>query len=228
MQKLKPDHVDAWRERTLKRGSRTYFNRNLTALRAALNLAYSKRKVGSDFAWATALKPLPLGPEEGRCTLYLNRAQRAKLIEHASDEFRPFLIAWMLLPVRPGDIAKLRVEHLNTRQRSLRIPQGKTASRDIPLPAEAFSHFKDCAKSKLPSAWLISRADGSQWDRFYWRDSMWSAVSKAKLLRATVAYTIRHSVITDLLIGKDPLDVFVVAKLSGASVAMIDKHYGKL
>jgi integrase len=226
--KLKPAQVSAWRERIFERGSRTYFNRNLTALRAALNLAFDERKVASDSAWSKALRPLKLDPAEGRRTIYLDAAQRRKLIEKASKEFRPLLVAWTLLPVRPGDIAKLRVQDLDLRHRLLRIPSGKASAREVPLPEDTLEHFKACAKDKLPGAWLIAKADGGQWDRFYWRDAMWDAVRKAKLPRATVAYTIRHSVITDLLTGNDPLDIFTVAKLSGTSVAMIDRFYGKL
>jgi site-specific recombinase XerD len=48
----------------------------------------------------------------------------------------------------------------------------------------------------------------------------------AKLPRAIVAYTLRHSVITDLVTGG--LDLFTVAKLAGTSVVMIEKHYGHL
>jgi integrase len=226
LEKLRPAHMTAWRERIFDRGARTYFNRNLTALRAALNLALDDRKVATDAAWAKALKPLQLDPGEGRRTIYLTQADRRKLIEKASKEFKPLLTAWTLLPVRPGDIAKLRVDHLDVKHRILRIPGGKVSAREVPLPDGALAHFKECARSKLPSAWLIAKADGNPWDRFAWRDSMWEAVGKAKLPRATVAYTIRHSVITDLVVGG--LDIFTVAKLSGTSVAMVDRFYGKL
>lgn len=225
--KAKPAHFTAWRERVLKRGkTRSYFNRNLTGLRAALNLALDDRKVSSDFAWSKALRPLKLDPKEGRRTIYLDPAQRRTLLENASAEFKPLLTSWMLLPTRPGDIAKLRVEHLDARHRVLKIPGGKTGVRDVPLSDEALEHFSECAKSKTPKAWLVPTAGGGQWTRFYWRDTMWDAVFKAKLPRATVAYTIRHSVITDLVVGG--LDIFTVAKIAGTSVAMIEKHYGHL
>jgi len=224
--KLKPVHVNAWRERILNRGSKTYFNRNLTPLRAALRLAKDRGLVASDFAWSKALRPLKLDPSEGRRSLYLDPAQRRRLLEKASDELKPLLRSWMLLPLRPGDVAKLRVEDLDVKQKALRIPKGKTASRLIPLPAEAFEHFKARAKDKLPQAWLVARADGRQWDRFVWRDEMQAAVKVAKLPRATVAYTLRHSTITDLVTAG--VDLFTVARLSGTSIAMIDKHYGQL
>lgn len=43
---------------------------------------------------------------------------------------------------------------------------------------------------------------------------------------AASAYTLRHSVITDLILAR--LTILTVAQLLGTSVAMIEKHYGHL
>lgn len=223
--KLTPRHLAEWKGRVLANGgTRGSYNRNATALRAALNLAYRRRDVASDHAWREELRPLENAAR--RRTLYLDGGKRRKLIENASAEARPFFVALNLLPMRPGELAALRVEHLAASQRALEIPIGKTEPRLIPLASDALAHFKACAKRKLPSAWLIARTDGSQWKKEAWRDEIKAATRKAKLPRATVAYTLRHSVITDLVTGG--LDLFTVAKISGTSVLMIEKHYGHL
>jgi integrase len=103
----------------------------------------------------------------------------------------------------------------------------------VPLPPGACAHLKECAKGKTSRAWLISRADGSQWKKEAWRDEIKEAAKKAKLPGATVAYTLRHSLITELVKGDaersmPPLDIFTVAKLAGTSVKMIEEHYGHL
>lgn len=223
--KLTQPHVDAWVARIRKAGgSDSSFNRNATALRAALNHAKRSKKVTSDAAWAEALKPFEDAGE--RRTLYLPLTARRKLVENASDESRPLFAALTLMPMRPGEIAALKVEHLDVAQRVLRIPTGKTEARIVPLTPEALAHFKACAKNKLPSAWLVSRADGSQWKKEAWRDEIKLAAAGAKLPRAIVAYTLRHSGITDLV--TDGTNLFTVAKLAGTSIAMIEEHYGHL
>ena len=59
LSKLASRHVAEWKKRALaKGGSRGYYNRNVTALRAALNLAKGRLEVASDHAWAQELKPL--------------------------------------------------------------------------------------------------------------------------------------------------------------------------
>ena len=223
--KLAPRHLAEWKKRVLaKGGSRGSFNRNATALRAALNLAYQRREVASALAWSEELKPFENAA--GRRTLYLDLDARRNLIENTSEEARPLFKALALLPMRPGDVAKLRVEDLDADQRILRVPTGKTEARIIPLSSEALTHFEACAKDKLPSAWLVSRSGGVQWKKEAWRDEIKLASAGAKLPRATVAYTLRHSVITDLVTGG--LDLFTIAKLAGTSVLMIEKHYGHL
>jgi integrase len=223
--KLAPRHLADWKKRVIENGgSRSSYNRNSTALRAALNLARKRREVGSDHAWAQELKPFE--GADGRRTLYLDGVKRHRLIKSSSGEVRPLFQVMNMLPMRPGEVAALRVEHLKAQQRVLEIPTGKTEARTIPLTAQALAHFKTSAKGKLPAAWLIARADGSQWKKEAWRDEIKAAAKKAKLPRATVAYTIRHSVITDLV--TEGLDLFTVAKLAGTSMAMIEKHYGQL
>ena len=55
---------------------------------------------------------------------------------------------------------------------------------------------------------------------------MKEAAQAAGLPEGSTAYTLRHSVITDLVVAG--LDLLTVAQLSGTSVAMIEKHYGHL
>ena len=223
--KLAATQVAAWKKRVLaKGGSKGSFNRNATALRAALNLALKRRVVSSDHAWINELAPYENA--DGRRDLYLSRPACRKLIEKAGDEAQPFIRGLALLPLRPGDVAALRVSDFDSEHRILTVPAGKTKSRKIPLSGEALTHIKAAAKGKLPAAWLFSRAEGKRWDRFSWRDAMNDAVAAAKLPKAVCAYTLRHSAITDLVTSG--LDLFHVAQLAGTSVAMIEKHYGQL
>lgn len=215
----------AWRKRILKRSeARSSFNRNITPLRAALNQAYEDGHVTSRQPWLQALKPLE--GADNRRTLYLDRDQRRELVESFSEEARPLFQTLNMLPMRPGEVAGLRVDYLKAGQRALEIPTGKTEPRIVPLTDDMVAHFKQCAKGKLPKAWLVSRGNGGQWDRFAWRDEMKLAAARARAPAATVAYTLRHSLITDLVTGG--LDLFHVAQLAGTSILMIQKNYGHL
>ena len=51
-------------------------------------------------------------------------------------------------------------------------------------------------------------------------------VKAANLPPTTTAYSLRHSVISDLV--HEGLDLLTVAQISGTSVVMIERHYGHL
>lgn len=62
--------------------------------------------------------------------------------------------------------------------------------------------------------------------RFSWKRPIKEATKAANLPIAVGAYTLRHSVITDLIGARLP--ILTVAQLSGTSIAMIEKHYEHL
>jgi len=109
----------------------------------------------------------------------------------------------------------------------LKIGQDKSGKyRRIKLPDVTAAHFDSAAKDKPPTSPLLSRADGKAWDKDAWKWPIKTAVKAANLPADTTAYTLRHSVISDLV--HDGLDLLTVAQISGTSVAMIERHYGHL
>lgn len=200
-------------------------NREAAVLKAALNFAVASRYVdGSKRVEWTSLKPFKVTT---RRDLYLDRAQRHALVEALPDHARPFLRLLCLLPVRPGALAAATVGHLDAKGARLRIVTDKAgAGRVIALSPDALTLLRGQAKSKLPAAPLISYGDGSHWNKERWHRPVTEAAARAKLPAATCAYTLRHSVITDMLTGG--MDSLTVARMAGTSLAMIEKHYGHL
>lgn len=230
--KLSPAHIDAWRKRLLNRpttsgGNRgktrspSTLNRDMTPFRAALNLAFKEGWTTTDFPWRNKL--LPLENADKRRELYLDREQRQILIEKAQPDLGLFLKALASLPVRPGALASLRVSDYDSRISQLSITVDKTGPRKITLPPSTAELFKSASLNKLPEAPLFARAEGMAWNKDSWKWPMKAAVKAAKLPAETTAYTLRHSVITDLV--HSGLDLVTVAQVSGTSVRMIEKHY---
>lgn len=110
---------------------------------------------------------------------------------------------------------------------TLRIGKDKAGKdRRISLPDATKQFFARMSSDKLPAAPLISRANGSAWNKDAWKHPIKAAPSATQLPAAATCYSIRHSVITDLIHGG--LDTLTVAQLAGTSVLMIEKHYGHL
>ena len=94
------------------------------------------------------------------------------------------------------------------------------------MPQVIASFLAEQGGGKLPTAPIFARADGRPWNKDAWKHPIKNALQAANLPGSVAAYTLRHSVITDLI--RDRLPVLTVAQLSGTSVAMIERHYGHL
>lgn len=241
LQKLTRKQVQDWRARleglpakvtrrkkgrivTRKRTEATV-NRDMVPLRAALNLALEEGAVLTPLAWKTALRPYEAAGS--RRDLYLDRGQRRALIEALPVDAATFVRGLCALPLRPGALAAFTVSDFDARRNQLAVSRDKSGKeRRILLPAQTVPLFKVQTRSKLPGARLFTRANGSPWNKDAWKGPIKDAVRRAGLPEGTTAYTLRHSTITDLVMGG--LDLLTIAQVSGTSVKMIEKHYGHL
>jgi integrase len=198
-------------------------NRDMAALRAALNFAYDNGDVTNDMAWRVALRSSENAGT--RRDTYLDKEQRTSLIKNAENNLANFLHCLSLLPLRPGALASLTVDKVNNQLGILTVGTDKAGrDRKIKLPPATAGIFLGLTKGKLPAAPLLTQSNGRAWGKDNWKNPIKAAAAAAGLPSTVTAYTLRHSVITDLV--TNGLDLLTVAQLSGTSVAMIEKHYG--
>jgi integrase len=239
--KLRRSHVAAWRqrleaipalvsrnkggERVTRPRSAATLNRDMAVLRTALGKVLALGAPNTESAWHESLRPIKNAVK--RRTLYLSRDQRRALLDKVDGEAQPFILALCLLPLRPGAVAALTVADFDKRTSELTIGKDKSGNgRRIVVPDAAARLFTASAKGKLPSAPLFMRANGKAWDKETWKGPIADAAKAAKLPAGVVAYTLRHSAITDLVTAGLPL--LTVAQISGTSAEMIERHYGHL
>ncbi|MER9450102.1 tyrosine-type recombinase/integrase [Mesorhizobium sp. M0254] len=239
--KLRRHHLREWRKRlegapalvTRNKGGNTVtkprsqstVNRDMVPLRAALGRLLTPGAPNTDAAWQEALKPAK-GADRRR-DLYLDRAERKRLLAAMEADAAPFVRALCLLPLRPGTLAGLIVGDFDKRTRALTIGKDKNGKpRQITLPSNIADFLTEQSKDKLPGAPIFTRGGGGAWNKDTWKGPIKDAVEKAELPASVSAYTLRHCVLTDLVTAGLP--VLTVAQISGTSVAMIEKHYGHL
>src|SRR5690606_2343348 len=163
-----------------------------------LNHAFAEGKVTSDFAWREALKPIKGATR--RRELYLDRDQRRALIENAAPDVAELLRGLALLPLRPGALAGLNAGDYNPRLKTLRVGVDKAGKdRKLILQGATADFLAKHTEGKAPDAPLLTRADGARWNKDAWKDPVKAAVLAAGLPAEATAYTLRHSVITDLV-----------------------------
>lgn len=236
LQKMTPAHVDGWRrglrakpnmtgKNKGEKRSESAVNRDVNSFRAALNLAFNDGLVTSNFAWRSKLAPGKNA--DGRRDVYLDPKQRRALIAEASPEAARFFKGLSLLPLRPGALAALTAGLFEKRLGVLKVGKDKAGGdRKLHLPDATAKFFAECCKDKLPAAHIFTNSAGAPWDKDSWGYQFEQAADRAGLPPGSATYSIRHSVITDLIHAG--VDTLTVAQLSGTSVGMIEKHYGHL
>jgi len=241
LDKLRRHHLRAWRkrledapalvtrnktgEKQTKVRAKATVNRDMVPLRAALRRILTMGPPNTDAAWQEAIKPIPNAGR--RRELYLDKSQRRSLLEAASVDAKGFIKGLCLLPLRPGALADLKVRHFDTRTRTLTVGKDKHGNpRQITVPPVMATFVTEIVKGRASIEPLFAQSDGSGWHKDAWKGPIKEAVIAADLPSAATAYTLRHSVITDLIRARLP--ILTVAQLSGTSVKMIEDHYGHL
>ncbi|WP_386724443.1 integrase arm-type DNA-binding domain-containing protein [Cognatiluteimonas weifangensis] len=237
--KLSQDDVEDWRDRVergelaelpVKKGrppkakplSKATVNRMRTTLVAALNRAVERRKVTPDrvIEWANVKPYEKVG---NRRNLYLDKKQRRALLANAGADIRDVMECVALTGCRAGDPAAVLRRDYDARHRTVAF-RTKDHPRTIPLSPAAVTLFERLAKGKSPGEHLFTNG-GKPWAKD-WSGQVKDAATAAELPEGAVLYTLRHCWITDAITGG--MDLLTVAKLSGTSLAMIEKHYGHL
>jgi integrase len=220
--KLRATDLKAWRD-----GSglgKSASNRTLTALKAALNLA--RRNKHAPAALAVELAAVSPHKNAGkRRDLYLDIKQRRALIKVASGALRDLIEAVIVTGCRAGELTSMTRGAFDARTKAASF-KGKTGARTVPLSPDAVALFTRLSKGKGHDDLLLVRDDGLRWAHSDWDELVRDAATAAKLPAGVCLYTLRHSWITTALTkGMTTLDV---ARLTGTSVMMIEKHYGHL
>lgn len=155
--------------------------------------------------------------------MFLDLEQR--LIDAAGRAVGDLIASIAFTVARPGDLRKARRSQFDSRTASISF-FAKDHPRTVPLPQAALPLFDRLAKDKLPHAWLFTRGAGKPWAHSDWDELVRAAAAKAGLPAGVCLYTLRHNFITQALM--DGMSTLDVARITGTSLAMIEKHYGHL
>ena len=222
LDKLNRESIRQWLERHASDNVGAT-NRKKTGLASPLNFALRERAVADNHAWAEVLKR---EPENNARTLVLTLAQRKALVaELARSEPRlaPLVRLLCLIPLRPGAAAALTVADFDGS--TLRIRTDKAnAGRAIACPPVTAALLAAQCKDKLPNAPVFPNNRGGHWAS--WQRQIGRAVKAAGLPHEASLYTLRHSIISELVM--QGADLLTIATIAGTSVRLIEKTYGHL
>lgn len=229
LDELLPADVRKWRDSLVTdKRSKVTVNRLLAALKAVLNFAYRNGTVASDRAWKTVEK-FPDQPKARKN--FLSKEQVKAMLDAAPPDLRALLKGFLFTGCRPGELVQARRSALDLGAGTLTLVTskgrgGEQRRREVPLAGAAYTHFAAQAKDKLPEAFLMTRNNGDGWYKMGWSRGIIKIREEIDILPNDLcAYDLRHTTISNWL--ANGVNIETVAKVTGTSIGMIDKHYHK-
>ena len=207
-----------------QRSRRSSANRNLTILRAALNLAYRNEKVAHDGAWR---RVKPFAKTDASRLRYLDDVEVRRLVMACSVAFRPMVKAALLTGARYAEIAALEVRDFDRQSRTLWLRETKAGTpRAVYLEDEGFQLVLLAIVGKTGSDLIFERPDGKKWGAAHQIRPMLAACEAAGLDR-TGFHDLRRTYGARLARKGVPMAVIAQA-LGHADERITRKHYAHL
>lgn len=155
-QKLRPlDTPDAKRKR------KSTANRDLTVLKAALNLAFANGRTATDQAWKTVK---PFKGVDGARLRYLSDDESRRLVNSAGAEFRAIVQSALLTGARWGELREITVSDVDLRAATVRLRETKGgAPRDCYLEGEGLVLFRQNSLGKAGDDLVFPAPNGKKW-----------------------------------------------------------------
>lgn len=205
-------------------------NRNLTVLKAVLNLAFKNQEelgisIPSKTAWLSAS---PTRAVEAPKVRHLSDAEAVRLLNACPVDFRNLVAAALLTGCRYGELCRLRVQDFDAAAAAIRVEISKSGkSRSVALTDEGVAHFARLAKGKERDALVLVPSDGDQWNASHQIRRMKDACKTAKITPAISFHILRHTYGSRLAMRGAPMGV-IAQQLGHADTRMTERHYAHL
>lgn len=208
-----------------KRKRRATANRDLTVLKAALNVAFQNGSIATDDAWRR-VKPFP-NVERPRLR-YLNDDEARRLVSSCEPPFREIVQATLLTGARYQELARARVQDFDVAAKTLWIPDSKAnRPRVCYLEEEGFALLVAMSKGKSSDQLLFPREDGSGWNDSQQIRRIGLACERAGIKPTITFHDLRRTYGARLALNGVPMAVIAEA-LGHADERITRRHYAHL
>ena len=216
-----------------KRARKDTANRVLTVLKAALNHAKDRGRVGEAEAWQTAK---PFKNVASARIRFLTPQEQVRLVNVCPPDFRRLVRAALFTGARYGELCRMRVGDLDQHGGTVLVAESKSGKpRRIVLTPEAKEWFTSEAAGRPTDDLFFTRTGvarrkreevGSAWGKSDQARFMAEACKAAKLEPLSF-HELRHTYASGL-VNKGVALVYVAAQLGHSDTRMVERHYGHL
>lgn len=207
-----------------KRKRRATANRDLTVLKAALNLAYANGRIGTDNAWRMVK---PFKNADGVRLRYLADDESRRIVNATGDDFRPILQASLLTGGRWGELRSIKVGDVDLAASTVFLTDTKGKSRVCYLEEEGLDLFtRQCAGKKSADT-VFPDPDGKRWTDSMQIRRMEAASEVGKVDPPATFHDLRRTYGARLARAGVPMSVIAEA-MGHADERITRKHYAHL
>lgn len=162
--------------------------------------------------------------ENGARTRFLDQEEIKRLLEAATDEFRPIVITALHTGMRRGEILNLKWEDVDTAGRVLNVRESKSKTRAIPIDETLYGALK-VLPSRFQKGYVFPSPVKSGYKRVEFKGQFHGAVERAKLENVRFHDT-RHSFASHLVMNG--VDLKTVQELLGHTTTRMTERYSHL
>ena len=164
-------------------------------------------------------------PTSGRRKNFISEGVFKKMLKNVDDNLGQLMEFMWETGCRPQEAWKLTSWHIQQKYKRLCIPiedtKRKKSDRHIYCTERAWEIVK--GREKEADEFLFTTTTGTQWNKDNIGKRM--ATLAEEVGKRYALYDIRHTWITNKV--KFGMDIHLIAKLAGTSIAMIERHYDK-
>jgi integrase len=159
---------------------------------------------------------------------YLTVTEAKRLLNASRPDFRRLCQAALATGARYSELAALRASDFNADSGTVHVRISKSGKgRHVVLNADGAALFKSLVIGKPGDAVLLTKADGSTWEKSHQKRPTAEACKHANIQPAAPFHTLRHTWASLAVMAGVPLMV-VARNLGHADTRMVEKHYGHL
>lgn len=200
-------------------------NRDLTVLKAALNLAFANGRIATDHAWRTVK---PFKNVDGAKLRYLSDDEARRLVNAVGAEFRPIVQGALLTGARWGELRNIKVVDVDLRAKTIRLTETKGGQpRDCYLEGEGLALFTTHTIGKAGTDPVFPAPNGATWKDSNQIRRMGLACEAGEITPPAAFHDLRRTFGARLALAGVPLSVIAQA-LGHKDERITRKHYAHL
>jgi integrase len=173
------------------RARRATANRTLTVLKAALNHAFHKGRIGSDEAWR---KAKPFRAVDSAVVRFLSADECRKIANTCQGAFRHLVRAALLTGCRYGELTRMRFGDFNPQSGTITVRESKSGTpRHVAINDEGQALFGELGAGKKGVDPIFVRDDGKPWGKSHQQRPLQEASIRVKIDPPATFHILRHT-----------------------------------